>query len=86
MRRLVILGNRNGVADRRGESGACGAGPLCGWSEHGTRPVFQLVAHGGITLAARTFRIWCATIIADRTGLPAAAAPELSLLQPLHPL
>ena len=26
-----------------GENGAFGAGLLCGWSEHGTRPVFELV-------------------------------------------
>ena len=25
-----------------GENGAFGAGLLCGWSEHGTRPVFEL--------------------------------------------
>jgi len=26
-----------------GENGAFGAGLLCGWSDHGTRPVFELV-------------------------------------------
>jgi len=35
-----------------GENGAFGAGLLCGWSEHGTRPVFELVT--GISTGALT--------------------------------
>jgi predicted acylesterase/phospholipase RssA len=35
-----------------GENGAFGAGLLCGWSEHGTRPVFEFVT--GISTGALT--------------------------------
>ena len=35
-----------------GENGAFGAGLLCGWSEHGTRPVFELVT--GVSTGALT--------------------------------
>jgi predicted acylesterase/phospholipase RssA len=35
-----------------GENGAFGAGVLCGWSEHGTRPVFELVT--GVSTGALT--------------------------------
>lgn len=35
-----------------GENGAFGAGLLCGWSEHGTRPVFGLVT--GVSTGALT--------------------------------
>jgi predicted acylesterase/phospholipase RssA len=35
-----------------GENGAFGAGLLCGWSDHGTRPVFELVT--GISTGALT--------------------------------
>ena len=35
-----------------GENGAFGSGLLCGWSEHGTRPVFELVT--GISTGALT--------------------------------
>jgi len=35
-----------------GEDGAFGAGLLCGWSEHGTRPVFELVT--GVSTGALT--------------------------------
>jgi predicted patatin/cPLA2 family phospholipase len=35
-----------------GENGAFGAGLLCGWSEHGTRPAFELVT--GISTGALT--------------------------------
>jgi hypothetical protein len=35
-----------------GENGAFGAGLLCGWTEHGTRPVFELVT--GVSTGALT--------------------------------
>ena len=35
-----------------GENGAFGSGLLCGWSEHGTRPVFELVT--GVSTGALT--------------------------------
>src|SRR3954454_10061885 len=35
-----------------GENGAFGAGLLCGWSDHGTRPVFELVT--GVSTGALT--------------------------------
>src|ERR1700704_657090 len=35
-----------------GENGAFGAGLLCGWSDHGTRPVFDLVT--GVSTGALT--------------------------------
>lgn len=35
-----------------GENGAFGAGLLCGWSEHGTRPVFELAT--GVSTGALT--------------------------------
>ena len=35
-----------------GENGAFGAGLLCGWSEHGSRPIFELVT--GVSTGALT--------------------------------
>ena len=37
-----------------GENGAFGAGLLCGWSENGSRPVFELVT--GVSTGALTAR------------------------------
>ena len=62
-----------------GENGAFGAGLLCGWSEHGTRPVFELVT--GVSTGA---------LIAPFAYLGSGADPELRAvyteLTPTHVL
>ena len=40
-----------------GENGAFGAGVLCGWSDHGTRPVFELVTGVRYRCAHRSLRL-----------------------------
>jgi hypothetical protein len=67
---------------RGGENRAFGTGLLCGWSEHGTRPAFQLIAHSAITLAAS---ICCGTIIAAQACPQQQPRPRYAITSPWRP-